>query len=127
MSHSVENLSRLLSQTAEELRRLTDASLTVGQAVSVEGNTLIPLYKAGFGFAGGGTDLKNGFAGGTGGKTDLTPVGVLTVKDGTVRLLPMTGESGGGILELATGALSALLHKNKKDTAAAPDAQEETP
>lgn len=70
----------------------------VGEPISVEGATLIPLVSIGFGFgAGGGTGKSQekargeGAGGGTGGAAGVRPVAMVIVDKSGVRIEPVIG------------------------------------
>ena len=66
----MEDVEKLLKTAMGEIERMLNTKTVVGEPITIEGNTLIPLVSVGFGFgAGGGTGtMKAGTAGeGTGG------------------------------------------------------------
>ncbi len=69
-----------------------DVNTIVGTPITTpDGITLIPVSKVSFGFAGGGSDFpvkeKSGFGGGNGAGIKIEPVGFLTIKDGSARMI----------------------------------------
>ena len=50
----MEEVERLLKNTAEEMERLLSAKTVVGEPLTVDGNTIVPLLSIGFGFGAGG-------------------------------------------------------------------------
>ncbi|MBR6424804.1 MAG: GerW family sporulation protein [Oscillospiraceae bacterium] len=90
-------LTDMLGNTMDKIRSLVDANTIVGTPISTpDGVTLIPVSKVSFGYAGGGSDFasknsaENPFGGGGGGGVNITPVAFLVVKEGNVRVLPIT-------------------------------------
>jgi len=78
----------------------------VGEPITVEGNTLIPLVSVGFGFGvggGEGTDPKKGggVGGGTGGGGGVKPVALVVVNKDGVRVEPIKGAASSVIEKLA--------------------------
>ncbi len=74
---------------------MVDVNTIVGTPITTpDGITLIPVSKVSFGFASGGTDFpvkeKSGFGGGNGAGIKIEPVGFLTIKDGSVRMINIT-------------------------------------
>ena len=74
---------------------MVDVNTIVGTPVTTpDGITLIPVSKVSFGFAAGGSDFpvkeKSGFGGGNGAGIKIEPVGFLTIKDGSVRMINIT-------------------------------------
>ena len=61
----MEDVERLLKTAMGEVERLLSTKAVVGEPITYEGNTVIPLVSVGFGFgAGGGTGkMKSGEAG----------------------------------------------------------------
>ena len=99
--NNINNLMQLLSFTAEKVEGLSKANTVLGDPVTVEGVTLIPVSKISAGFAGGSADMSNmaqkkrTVPAGTGAKTDVTPVAFLAVKDGQVTLLKVDEKADG--------------------------------
>lgn len=120
MSDSVKSITALLHQTADEMKRLVDPSLTIGQPRVIEGATVIPISKASFGVAGGGADGRNGgFNGGVGGKAELTPLSFLVIQNGQVQVLAaeaVAAPSGVAttVVNAATEAVSELVQLGKE-------------
>ena len=90
----MENVENLFDKAVGEIERLLNTKTVVGEAITVEGNTLIPLVNVGFGFgvgAGEGTDPKkgDGHGGGTGGGGGVKPVAVVIVNKDGVQVEPI--------------------------------------
>jgi uncharacterized spore protein YtfJ len=98
------DIKEIAKTTMEEIERLLNAKTVIGEAISVEGATLIPLVSFGFGFGAGGGQGKSektgeGDGGGTGGGGGMKPVAVIIVtKDGVVRVEP-TRPGAAGLVE----------------------------
>lgn len=100
MSENNHPINELMSTTMQKVREMIDANTIVGQPIHTEdGVTLIPVSRLSVGFAGGGSDFaqknqkpegKNSFGGGSGAGVKVDPVAFLVVKDGFVRMLPVT-------------------------------------
>ena len=68
----MENIENLFDKAVAEIERMLNTKTVVGEPITVEGNTLIPLVNVGFGFGVGGgqgteTNKGSGRGGGTGG------------------------------------------------------------
>lgn len=50
----MEHVESLLKTTLAEIERLLSSRTVVGEPMTVEGNTIIPLVAVGFGFGAGG-------------------------------------------------------------------------
>jgi len=91
-------LRDLIQTTIESLRTVADANTIVGVPIQADGVTLIPVSKLSLGVAGGGSEFSTkkqpapggNFGGGTGASAKLEPVAFLVVRDGSVKLLPVT-------------------------------------
>lgn len=86
---------------------MLNTKTVVGEPITIEGNTLIPLASVGFGFgAGGGTGKRKdgeageGMGGGTGGGGGVKPIALVIINSDGVRLEPIQGA--------ATSALQAV-------------------
>ena len=94
-----EKLPNMLESTIAKLREMVDVNSVVGSPITTPaGVTIIPISKISVGFGGGGSDFasKNAtpgelpFGGGAGGGVKVIPVAFLIVKDGSVRILPIS-------------------------------------
>jgi uncharacterized spore protein YtfJ len=92
----MKDMENLFSKAIGEIERILDAKTVVGDPITVEGHTLIPIVSIGFGFgvgAGEGTDPKkgSGSGGGTGGGGGVKPVAVIVVGKEGVRVESLQG------------------------------------
>ncbi|KPK55912.1 MAG: sporulation protein YtfJ [Thiotrichales bacterium SG8_50] len=94
----MEDVERLLKTAMGEVERMLNTKTVVGEPITLEGNTLIPLVSLGFGIgAGGGTGtMKGGETGegkgaGTGGGGGVKPVALIIINKDGVRLEPVKG------------------------------------
>ena len=76
----MEHVENLLKTTLAEIERLLNTRTVVGEPISIEGNTVIPLISIGFGFGAGG---------GSGGGGGIKPVAVIVVNKDGVRIEPI--------------------------------------
>ena len=88
-------LNSMMNTAMEKVREMVDTNTIVGQPITIpEGVTLVPISKVSFGFGGGGGDYgknaKDGFGGGSAAGVKISPVAFLVVKDGSVRMMPVT-------------------------------------
>ena len=65
--HPIEGM---MGVTMEKIRQLVDANTIIGEPITVDGATIIPISRVTFGFASGGSDVgaktnKQMFGGGT--------------------------------------------------------------
>jgi uncharacterized spore protein YtfJ len=94
----MENIEGLLKTAMGEIERMLSTKTVVGEPITIEGNTLIPLVSIGFGFgAGGGTgklkssEAGEGTGGGTGGGGGVKPIALIVINKDGVRLEPIKG------------------------------------
>ena len=84
--------------TLEEIEKVLSTKTVVGEPITIEGNTLIPLISIGFGFgAGAGSGMGmakqkgEGTGAGTGGGAGVKPVAVIIINKEGVRIEPIMG------------------------------------
>lgn len=86
----MQDVEQLLKTTLSELRTMVNADTIVGEPISVDGTTIIPIVRVGFGFGtggGGGKDAnKGGQAGATGAGAGVEPVAFLIIDSAGTRL-----------------------------------------
>jgi uncharacterized spore protein YtfJ len=116
MEVTMEHVESLLKATLAEIERLLSTRTVVGEPITVEGNTLIPLVAVGFGFGAGGGSGKEekkmsgeGQGAGSGGGGGVRPVAVIivnkdgvrveSVRRGAATMVEKVGEAVGKILE----------------------------
>jgi uncharacterized spore protein YtfJ len=87
----VEDIKDLFDKAVAEIERMLNTKTVVGEPITIDGNTLIPLVNVGFGFGvGGGKGTEpvkgGGQGGGTGGGGGVKPVALIIVNDEGVRV-----------------------------------------
>ena len=87
----MKDLEKLFGTAVNEIERMLNSKTIVGDPITVEDNTLIPLISVGFGFGvggGEGTDPGKcaGTGGGTGGGGGVKPVAVIVINKDGVRV-----------------------------------------
>ena len=122
-----QSAAGILSTTIEKVRQLVDVSTIVGEPITSEDGTLIiPVSKVSYGFASGGSDLpsknenKNLFGGGSGAGVTIQPIAFLTVYQGNVRLVSVTGSDNSfdKIVDMVPDVVDTVkgfFKKDKKD------------
>lgn len=127
----MSELSDLMQATMAKIREMVDANTVVGQPITtVDGVTLVPVSKLSFGFASGGSDFggkqsaSKNFGGGAGAGVNVTPMAFLVVKDGCVKLIPVSppaADTVGRVVDMVpdmfdkvTGYLDKNKEKNKE-------------
>lgn len=91
-----QNLPNMLQDTISKIREMVDVNNVIGEPITVDGVTIIPVSKVSVGFGGGGSDFAKKpdagelpFGGGVGGGVKVNPICFLIVKDGNVRMMPV--------------------------------------
>ena len=94
----MEIVEALVKTTLEEIEKVLSTRTVVGEPITIEGVTLIPLISVGFGFGAGGgsgrgeTKQKGeGAGGGTGGGAWIRPKAIIIIDKGGVRIEPVMG------------------------------------
>jgi uncharacterized spore protein YtfJ len=94
----MEQVDSLVKTTLQEIENVLSTRTVVGEPISAQEATLIPLITVGFGFGAGGGAGKGeakqkgeGSGGGTGGGAWVKPVAVVVVDKGGVRVEPIKG------------------------------------
>lgn len=92
----MNDIEGMFGKAINEIERMLNTKTVVGDPITVDGNTLIPLISVGFGFgvgAGEGTDPKKGAGqgGGTGGGGGVKPIALIIINKDGVRVEPVKG------------------------------------
>ena len=94
----MEIVENLVKTTLGEIEKVLSTRTVVGEPITIEGATLIPLISVGFGFGAGGGQGKGeakqkgeGAGGGTGGGAWVRPRDVIIVDKEGVRVEPIMG------------------------------------
>lgn len=114
------NIESLFGQTIGEVERMLNTKTVVGEAITVEGHTLIPLVSVGFGFGAGGGEGKDpkkgaGTGVGTGAGGGVKPVAVIIVGKDGVRVESVKGAAASVVDKLADAAGKFAAAKAEKD------------
>ncbi len=88
----------LVKTTLGEIEKVLSTRTVVGEPITIEGTTLIPLISVGFGFGAGGGEGKaeakqkgEGVGGGTVGGAGVKPIAMVIIDKGGVRIEPIKG------------------------------------
>ena len=94
-----QTLPNMLENTIAKIRDMVDVNSVIGDPITTaDGITIIPVSRVSVGFGGGGSDYvsknankqDNPFGGGAGGGVKVTPIAFLIIKEGNVRMLPVS-------------------------------------
>ena len=80
--------SSFVVRLAHELGMAADAKRIYGAPVELDGVTVIPVGKVGYGFGGGGGKKEGDEGMGGGGGLGILPVGYIEIKNGETRFRP---------------------------------------
>ncbi len=92
----MKDVDSLFEKVIGEIERMLKSKTVVGDPLTLDGNTIVPLVSVGFGFgvgAGEGNDPKKGAGngGGAGGGGGIKPVAIVVVGKDGVRVEPVKG------------------------------------
>jgi uncharacterized spore protein YtfJ len=99
----MKDIDDLFGKAIGEIERMLNTKTVVGEPITVEGNTLIPLISVGFGFgvgAGGGTNAKQGTGGGGG----VKPIALIIINKDGVRVETVKGGAASLVEKIADAA-----------------------
>ena len=112
MAHPVEGV---MGVSMEKIREMVDVETIIGDPITAEGVTIIPVSKVSIGFASGGSDLPTQaaekFAGGSGAGVTVKPVAFIVIKaDGNVSLMELgaKGSPLDGVMEALPGVVEKI-------------------
>ena len=105
----MKDIEGLFGKAVGEIERMLNTKTVVGEPITIEGNTLIPLVSVGFGFGvggGEGTDAKKGAGtgGGTGAGGGVKPVALIVVNKDGVRVKTVKGGAASPVEKIADAA-----------------------
>jgi len=105
----MKDIEGLFGKAVGEIERMLNTKTVVGEPITIEGNTLIPLVSVGFGFGvggGEGTDAKKGAGtgGGTGAGGGVKPVALIVVNKDGVRVETVKGGAASLVEKIADAA-----------------------
>lgn len=117
------NVEGLMGVSVDKIRGMVDADTVVGTPIQLEdGTTLIPVSKISYGFASGGSDLPSKsnaelFGGGAGAGINITPVAFISVKNGSINILPITDKPAAAdrVVSMVPEMVDKLFNRKKKD------------
>ena len=94
----MEIVENLVKTTLGEIEKVLSTKTVVGEPITIQDTTIVPLITAGFGFGAGGGSGKGeakqkgeGAGGATGGGAWVKPVAVVIIDKGGVRIEPVRG------------------------------------
>jgi uncharacterized spore protein YtfJ len=117
MEAMIMDVEKLFGTAVNEIERMLNSKTVVGDPITIEDNTLIPLISVGFGFGvggGEGTDPGKcaGIGGGTGGGGGVKPVALIVINKDGVRVEPIKGGMASILEKVAEIAGKAVTEKS---------------
>jgi uncharacterized spore protein YtfJ len=104
----MDDIEKLVKTTLGEIEKVLDSKTVVGEPITIEGTTLIPLMSVGFGFAAGGGSGKGetkeateGGGSGSGGGAGVRPIAIIVIDKDGVRIEPIKGGMATAIEKLS--------------------------
>ena len=118
----------MFKTAVEEIERMLNTKSVIGEPITVEGFTLIPMVALGFGFGAGGGEGSGGSGkgeaaegegkgGGTGGGGGVRPVAIAVIGNGQVNIVPI-GSGATSVMEKIVetlGDVASNVTGNNKD------------
>ena len=105
----MKDIENLFGKAIGEIERMLNTKTVVGEPITVDGNTLIPLISVGFGFgvgSGEGNDPKKGpgTGGGTAGGGGVKPIALVIINKDGVRVETVKGGAASLVEKIADAA-----------------------
>jgi len=116
----MNNIENLFDKAISEIERMLNTKTVVGDPITVEGTTLIPLVSVGFGFgvgAGQATESQKGSGqgGGTGGGGGVKPIALVIINKEGVRVEPIKSGTA-SVLEKVAEVIGKTASAKQTDT-----------
>jgi uncharacterized spore protein YtfJ len=115
----MSEVEELIKTTLGEIERILSTKAVVGEPMTIEGKTIIPLVSIGFGFGGGGgsggpKDKVAGSGTGAGGGGGIKPLGIIIIDGTDVRIEPVRGKVAGFVESVAEGVTKIVEKRREK-------------
>ena len=117
----MEDVEKLIKTSVGEIEKVLSAKTVVGEPMTFEGKTIIPLISIGFGFGAGGGMGKGedkqsgeGAAGGSGGGAGVRPVAVIVIDKAGVRIEPIKGGIAAALEKVGDAIVKAVEKRGEK-------------
>lgn len=112
----MEDIKQLFEKAVSEIERILNTKTVVGDPITIEGHTLIPLISVGFGFgvgSGQGSEptKSTGHGGGTGGGGGVKPIALVIINKDGVRVEPIVGGVASAVEKVAETIGKAVTEK----------------
>jgi uncharacterized spore protein YtfJ len=117
----MENVEKLVQASMAEIERVLSTKSVVGEPITVDGNTIVPLVSIGFGFGAGSAmgrgqkeGREQGGGGGTGGGGGAKPVAIVIINKEGVHVAPIVGGAATALergMERVTEVIAKAIEK----------------
>lgn len=120
----LQDMDKLFRDSMQEMKALLDRRGVIGDPITVEGRTIVPLLSVGFGFGVGqgsgapSRDVPEGSGGGVGAGGGVRPIALVVIDEKGVRLERVAHESG--MAGVATAVARAVSERATGSTVAGP-------
>lgn len=116
----MDDIERLFDKAVGEVERLLSTRTVVGEPISIQGHTLVPLISVGFGYGVGGGENADGkkgsgHGGGAGAGGGVKPVAVVVISSDGVRVEPLKSGMASALEQMAGGLTRALGDRDGTD------------
>lgn len=113
----MENVEALLKAALGEVEQMLSTKTVIGEPITIEGNTLIPLVSIGFGYGAGGGSGKGdepmkgeGTGAGTGGGGGIRPVAIIIINKDGVRVEPIVSGAASAFEKIGEAIGKCMKH-----------------
>ena len=106
----MEDVEKLVKTSLSEIERLLSSRTVVGEPITFEGNTLIPLVRIAFGFGAGGGAGTSERSKGEGSAGAAAGGAIIVINKEGVKVEPIRGATA-SLLEKAGGAVMKAVEK----------------
>jgi uncharacterized spore protein YtfJ len=119
----MQDVEKLLRTAIEEIERILSTKSVVGEPITIEDNSIIPLVSIGFGFGAGigmgkipESNKGEGAGGGTVGGGGIKPIGIIVIGKDGVRLETIKGGTLSLLGKVSDNISKIIQQKMKKET-----------
>ncbi len=110
----MDTLENLVKTTLAEIEKILNSKTVMGEPITIEDSTIIPLTKVGFGFgigsgSGKAKEKEEGAGGGIGGGGGVRPVAMIIVNKDGVKIEPVTNKTS--VLEKLGETIPQIIDK----------------
>jgi uncharacterized spore protein YtfJ len=111
----VEDIENMVKTTIGEIEKILNTRTVVGEPITVDGKTMIPLISVGFAFGAGAGSGKmstkqsqEGAGGGAGGGAGIRPIAVIISDEQGIRIESIRGGLTSALEKVGEGVVSSL-------------------